>query len=91
MILIAYSAHGDNVMLPICATRNSFRDIFARVLEFAEGENIQGAAWESWPIPADADDLEAAMALYSGHRLRKFPKKTPVPRTLPSHRVPLTR
>jgi hypothetical protein len=72
---VAYSAHGDNIMLPIKATPESLGEIVKRVLEFADGEPIDTAAWEHGGYHPTPTIIEAAMALYGGHKVEEISKK----------------
>lgn len=72
---IAYTAHGDNVMLPIKATADSLADTIRRVLEFAVGPSIERTAWEGGRYHPTPTIIEAAMALYGGHKVEEISKK----------------
>lgn len=72
---IACSAHGDSVMLPIKATPKSLGQIIRRVLHFANGPSIERTSWESGRYRPTPTIIEAAMALYGGHRVEEISKK----------------
>ncbi len=74
-IEIAYTAHDDNVMLPIRGTPDTLGDIVARVLDFADGAAIERAAWEAGRYQPTPTIIEAAMALYGGHQVEEISKK----------------
>lgn len=74
--LIAYSVHGDKVMLPILATIDTFVDVIAQVLAFADGaKKIERSAWEAGRYLPTPTIIEAAMALYGGHRVEEISRK----------------
>jgi hypothetical protein len=72
---VAYSAHEDKVMLPIKATPESLGEVIQRVLEFAGGKPIDTAAWEQGGYHPTPTIIEAAMALYGGHKVEEISKK----------------
>lgn len=72
---ISYSAQGDNVMLPIKATPASIGEVIRRVLEFAEGTTVVRAEWEGGRYRPTPTIIEAAMALYGGHRVEDISRK----------------
>lgn len=72
---VAYTAHGDNVMFPIRATPDTLGDILARVIDFADGAVIERYAWEAGRYQPTPTIIEAAMALYGGHRVEEISKK----------------
>lgn len=74
-IPIAYTAHGDNVMLPIRATPSTLGDVIARVIDFADGVVIERYAWEAGRYQPTPTIIEAAMALYGGHQVEEISKK----------------
>lgn len=75
-IAIAYTSHGDNVLLPIRATPDTLRDVIARVLDFADcAEGIERSVWEAGRYQPTPTIVEAAMALYGGHRVEEISKK----------------
>jgi hypothetical protein len=72
---IAYSVHGDNVMLPIKATPESLCEVIQRVLDFAGGTSIDSGAWEKGRYHPTPTIIEAAMALYGGHKVEEISRK----------------
>ncbi len=72
---IEYCAHGDNVMLPIRATVESLGEVIRRVLEFAEGPLIERTTWERGRYRPTPTIIEAAMALYGGHKVEEISKR----------------
>ncbi len=72
---IAYTAHDDNVMLPIRGTPDTLGDILARVLDFADSRAIERAVWEAGRYQPTPTIIEAAMALYGGHQVEEISKK----------------
>ena len=72
---IAYTAHGDNVMLPMRATPESLGETIRRVLAFAGGASIDTAAWEAGRYHPTPTIIEAAMALYGGHKVEEISRK----------------
>ena len=74
-ISVAYTSHGDRVMLPIRATLLTLRDIIARVLDFAECDAIDCTTWESGRYQPTPTIIEAATALYRGHRVEEISKR----------------
>lgn len=72
---IEYCAHGDNVMLPMRATPESLGELIERVLEFAGGLSIERATWEGGRYHPTPTIIEAAMALYGGHKVEEISKK----------------
>ena len=72
---IAYTAHGDNVMLPIKTTPKSLGETISRVLNFAGGPSIERTTWEAGRYHPTPTIIEAAMALYGGHKVEEISKK----------------
>ncbi len=75
MTAIAYTAHNDTVMLPIKATPQSLQDIISRVLDFADGTPLERSQWERGRYRPTPTIIEAAMALYGGHKVEDISKK----------------
>lgn len=75
MTSIAYTSHGDNVMLPIKATPASLPEAIRRVLDFSSGASIDPGAWEGGRYHPTPTIIEAAMALYGGHKVEEISKK----------------
>jgi hypothetical protein len=72
---IAYTAHGDNVMLPIKATPESLGELIQQVLAFAGGSPIERTAWEGGRYHPTPTIIEAATALYGGHKVEEISRK----------------
>lgn len=72
---IAYYSHGDMVILPICANPCMLCDVFAKVLDFANGTEIDRNAWEAGRYQPTPTIIEAAMALYGGHQVEDISRK----------------
>lgn len=71
---ITYTAHGDNVMLPIRATPDTLADIIGRVLDFTGAPLIDRTTWEAGRYQPTPTIVEAAMALYAKHRVEDISK-----------------
>lgn len=74
MSAIAYTAHGDNVMLPIEASPESLGEVIRCVLAFSGGTPIARATWEGGRYQPTPTIVEAAMALYGGHKVEEISK-----------------
>jgi hypothetical protein len=72
---IAYTAHGDSVMRPIQATTQRLGDVIRRVLDFAQGQSIDRTIWETGRYHPTPTIIEAAKALYGGHKVEEISKK----------------
>ncbi len=72
---IAYTAHGDNVMHPIESTTESLGAVIRLVLDFAPGPSIDKATWEAGRYHPTPTIIEAAKALYGGHKVEEISKK----------------
>ncbi len=72
---IGYTAHGDNVMRTMEATTESLGDVIRRVLDFAQGQSIDRRVWEAGRYHPTPTIIEAAMALYGGHKVEEISKK----------------
>lgn len=69
---VAYTAHGDNVFSPICATPAALGKVIRQVLDFAAGEAIDAEAWEAGRYHPTPTIVEAATALYNGHSVAEI-------------------
>jgi len=69
---VAYTAHGDLVLLPIKATAVSLGEVIRRVLDLTNGEPIDPTAWEQGRYHPTPTIVEAAMALYNGHSVAEI-------------------
>ena len=72
---LSYTPHGDKVMLPIKATVESLGRVIRRVLDFVAGPRIDPAAWAGGRYHPTPTIIEAAMALYGGHKVEEISKK----------------
>lgn len=72
---IAYSPHGDNLMLPIKATVASLGETIRRIFEVAAGQSIESTSWEGGRYHPTPTIVEAAMALYGGHEVEEISRK----------------
>jgi DUF2075 family protein len=72
---IAYTSHGDSVMLPVKSVPASLSAVIQRVLDFAGGKSIEATAWEGGRYRPTPTIIEAAMALYGGHKVEEILKK----------------
>ncbi len=72
---IAYTAHGDSVMRPIHATTESLGEVIRLVLDFAPGPPIDKATWEAGRYHPTPTIIEAAMALYGGHKVEDISRR----------------
>lgn len=72
---VSYCAHGDSVMLPMKATSASLRELIRRVLDFAHGPQLERTQWERGRYHPTPTIIEAAMALYGGHKVEEISKK----------------
>ena len=69
---VAYTAHGDNVLLSIRATPAVLGEVFRSVLDFTTGPSIDASAWEHGRYHPTPTIVEAAMALYNGHSVAEI-------------------
>lgn len=72
---ITYTAHGDRVMRPIEATTESLAEVIRYVLDFAPGPSIDRTTWEAGRYHPTPTIVEAAKALYGGHKVEEISKK----------------
>ncbi len=72
---IAYTSHRDSVMLPIKATPATLGEIIQRVIDFTNGATIEGSTWERGRYRPTPTIIEAAIALYGGHRVEDISRK----------------
>ncbi len=72
---IAFTAHGDHLMHPIKATPATLCEVIRLVLSFADGATINGTTWEAGRYRPTPTIVEAAMALYAGHRVEDISRK----------------
>jgi hypothetical protein len=65
--IVSTTAHNDKVLSPIRCNVELIQLVIQRVLEFAEGVNIDPTQWESGRYSPTPTIVEAAMALYNNH------------------------
>lgn len=73
--MVAYSAHGDSVMRPMVATPESLPEVISRALQLAGTLSIDPSMWELGRYRPTPTIVEAAMALYGGHKVEEISKK----------------
>ncbi len=64
--------HNDNILFTIKTNTNSLEEIINKVLQFADGEDINNEEWESGRYSPTPTIIEAAMALYNGHNVAEI-------------------
>lgn len=85
-ILIATNAHpattflvttskNDNLLHPIKSNTGMLGDVIENVLRFADGDAVERATWETGRYSPTPTIVEAAMALYSGHKVEEISRK----------------
>ena len=67
--IVGATPQNDGVLLPIKATVDQFASVLRDVLLFTDGIPINAAAWEQGRYCPTPTIIEAAMALYGGHRV----------------------
>lgn len=73
--VIATTAHEDHLLLPIRSSAAGLGEIFAKVLQFVDGDQIDPEAWEKGRYRPTPTIIEAAMALYGGHSVEDIAGK----------------
>lgn len=71
----SYTAHGDSVMRPIESTAESLGEVIQRVLDLAQGPPISISNWENGRYHPTPTIIEAAKALYGGHKVEEISRK----------------
>jgi len=85
-ILIATNAHlattflvttskNDNLLHPIKSNTGMLGNVIENVLRFADGDAVERATWETGRYSPTPTIVEAAMALYSGHKVEEISRK----------------
>ncbi len=64
--------HNDNLLFPIKTNAQNLSEVIERVLDFADGENIDLDGWDSGRYAPTPTIIEAAMSLYSGHGVEEI-------------------
>ena len=72
---VTYAAHDDKVMLPIRATPETLSEILQNVLQRTDGPSIIAKEWEAGRYHPTPTIIEAALALYGGHKVEEISKK----------------
>jgi hypothetical protein len=71
-VSVAYTAHGDKLMVPMKATPATLGAVIQRALDFAAGNTIAKGVWEAGRYHPTPTVVEAAMALYNGHSVAEI-------------------
>lgn len=71
-IVVATTAHNDNLLLPIRTNAADLREVIQHVLRFADGESIDADAWTNGQYSPTPTIIEAAMALYNNHSVAEI-------------------
>jgi len=66
-IIIATTAHNDNILLPVLSDVKILARVIADILQFVDGAKIIPSEWEKGRYQPTPNIIEAAMALYNGH------------------------
>jgi hypothetical protein len=69
-VAVGTTAHGDGLLLPICAVPDNLGDAIEQVLQFDEEQSessIDPLRWEGGRYSPTPTIVEAALALYGGH------------------------
>ena len=64
--------HNDNLLFPIKTNAQNLSEVIERVLDFADGENIDLDGWDGGRYAPTPTIIEAAMSLYSGHGVEEI-------------------
>ncbi|MBS4064773.1 MAG: DUF2075 domain-containing protein [Chitinophagaceae bacterium] len=67
MFEIKTTAHNDNLLFPIKATSENFKEIIIEVLKYSDDEALNSAVWENGRYSPTPTIIEAATALYNNH------------------------
>lgn len=70
--LISVTKDNDELLHPIRASANRLPDIFAAVLDFCDGDEIDPAELSQGHYSPTPTIIEAAMALYGGHSVKEI-------------------
>ena len=73
--MVTYVAHDDKVMLPIRATPDTLAGILKSVMDLTAGPTIAADEWEAGRYHPTPTIIEAALALYGGHKVEEISKK----------------
>lgn len=72
---IVLTASSDLLLHPILSNLETLPDVIAVVLDFVDAPTIDVKAWESGRYCPTPTIIEAAMALYCGHKVEEISKK----------------
>ena len=72
--VIATTPHNDNLLFTVKTNTHSLSEVIHRVLQFADGEDIDNDTWEAGRYSPTPTIIEAAMALYNGHNVAEITK-----------------
>ncbi len=70
--VISVTPQNDRLLFPIKCNTELLRKVIEDVLHFAEGGNIDRSQWENGRYCPTPNIIEAAMALYSGHKVSEI-------------------
>jgi DUF2075 family protein len=74
-LLIAFTHHNDNVLLPIKTNAEDLRLVIEDILLFSDGEIIDAEVWAEGSYYPTPTIIEAARALYNGHSVVEISRK----------------
>ncbi|RLL52253.1 DUF2075 domain-containing protein [Mariprofundus sp. EBB-1] len=74
-INILMTPHDDNLLFPILCNAQILPEVITGVLEFAEEQAMEPAAWEQGRYLPTPTIIEAAMSLYQGHSVEDISRK----------------
>ena len=69
---VSQMPHNDNLLFPIKTNAQNLSEVIERVLDFADGENIDLDGWDAGRYAPTPTIIEAAMSLYSGHGVEEI-------------------
>lgn len=72
---VALSASSDRLLYPILSSLDTLPDVIAAVLGFVDAPKLDIATWEGGRYCPTPTIIEAAMALYGGHKVEDISKK----------------
>jgi hypothetical protein len=72
---VAFTAYSDGVMTPIGAMPESLGVVMTRILDAAPGPAIDAAVWQAGRYHPTPTIIEAAKAMYGGHKVEEISRK----------------
>jgi hypothetical protein len=69
---ISLTLHNDKILYPIRCDSDLLSDVIKDVLNFCDGEKIEKGIWESGHYKPTPTIIEAARALYFGHKVEEI-------------------